>query len=91
MTKEKTTLIQKDPRKETAPNNYRPIKCLPMLWKILKAPIGEDIYSMISRGIFSDEQKGCHKGTIVREEQQYMDQHILNESKTKQKFSNGLV
>ena len=30
MTKGRTTLIQKDPSKWTAPNNYRPIICLPM-------------------------------------------------------------
>ena len=35
MTKGRTTLIQKDPSKGTAPNNYRPITCLPMMWKIL--------------------------------------------------------
>ena len=37
MTKENTTLIQKDPSKGTAPNNYRPITCLPMMWKISTA------------------------------------------------------
>ena len=31
MTKGKTTLIQKDPSKGTAPNNYRPITCLPRM------------------------------------------------------------
>ena len=31
MTKGKTTLIQKDPSKGIAPNNYRPITCLPMM------------------------------------------------------------
>ena len=38
-TKGKTTLIQKDPSKGTAPNNYRPITCLPMMWKTLTAQI----------------------------------------------------
>ena len=33
MTKRKTTLIQKDPSKGTAPNNYRPKTCQPMMWK----------------------------------------------------------
>ena len=33
MIKGKTTLIQKDPSKGTAPNNYRPITDLPMMWK----------------------------------------------------------
>ena len=39
VTKEKTTLIQKDPRKETTPNNYRHITCLPIMRKILTAQI----------------------------------------------------
>ena len=41
MSKGKTTLIQKDPSKGTDPNNYRPITCLPMMWKIQTAQIRE--------------------------------------------------
>ena len=64
MTKEKTTLIQKDPSKGTAPNNYRPITCLPMMWKILTTQIREKIYySLTSHGLFPDKQKGCRKGS----------------------------
>ena len=64
MTKGKTTFIQKDPSKGTAPNNYRPITCLPMMWKILTAEIREKIYySLTSRGLFPDKQKGCRKGS----------------------------
>ena len=44
MTKAKTTPIQKDPSKGTAPNNYTPITCLPIMWKILKAQLKEEIY-----------------------------------------------
>ena len=39
ITKGKTILIQKDLLKGTTPNNYRPITCLPMMWKILTAQI----------------------------------------------------
>ena len=86
MTKEKTTLIQKDPSKGTAPNNYRPITCLPMMWKILTAQIREKIYnSLTSRGLFPGEQKGCRKGSRGTAELLYIDQHILNESKTRRK------
>ena len=82
MTKGKTTLIQKDPSKGTAPNNYRPITCLPMMWKILTAQIREEIcYSLTSRGLFPDEQKGCRKGSRGTAELLYTDQHTLNESK----------
>ena len=86
MTKGKTTLIQKDPSKGTAPNNYRPITCLPMMWKILTAKIREEIYySLTSRGLFPDEQKGCRKGSRGTAELLYIDQYILNESKNRRK------
>ena len=86
MTKGKTTLIQKDPSKGNAPNNYRLITCLPMMWKILTAQIGEKINdSLTSRGLFSDEKKGCCKESLVTAELLYIDQHILNESKTRRK------
>ena len=39
MTKGKTTL--KDPPKGTIHSNYRPIRCLPMMWKMLAAEIKE--------------------------------------------------
>ena len=44
MTKGTATLIQTDPSKGTAPNNYRPITCLLIMWKILTAQIREKIY-----------------------------------------------
>ena len=86
MTKRRTTIIQKDPSKRTAPSNYRPITCLPMMWKILTAQIREEIYySLTSRGLFPDEQKGCRKGSRGTAELLYIDQHILNESKNRRK------
>ena len=85
MTKEKTILIQKDPNKGTARNNYRPITCLPMMWKILTAQIREEIYySLNSRGLFPDEQKEYYKGSRGSAWLLYIDQHILNESKTRE-------
>ena len=88
MTKGKTTLNQKDASKGTALNNYRPITCLLMMWKILIAHIREEIYySLTSRGLFPGEQKGCRKGTRGTAELLYVDQHILNDSKNRQKKS----
>ena len=86
MTKERTTLIQKDPYKGTAPNHYRPITCLPMMWKILTAQMREEIYhSLPSRGLFPDEQKGCCKRSRGTAELLYIDKQILDESKTRRK------
>ena len=57
-----------------------------MMWKILTAQIREKIYnSLTSRGLFPDEQKGCRKGSRGTAELLYIDQHILNESKTRLK------
>ena len=56
------------------------------MWKILIAQIREEIYySLTSRGLFPDEQKGCCKGSRGTAELLYIDQQILNESKTRQK------
>ena len=86
MTKGKTALIQKDPSKGTAPNIYRPITCLPMMWKILTAQIREEIYYSLTSGrLFPDEQKGCCKRFRGTEELLYIDQHILNKSKSRRK------
>ena len=82
MTNRKTTLIQKDTSKGTAPNNYRPITILPMIWKILTAKI---YYSLTNCGLFPDEQKRCRKGSRGSAELLHIDQHILNKSKTRRK------
>ena len=57
------------------------------MWKILTAQIKEEIYySRTSRGLFPDEQKGCCKGSRGTAEFLYIDQHILDESKTRRKY-----
>ena len=86
MTKGRTTLILKDPSKRTALNNYRPISCLPMMWKILTAQIREEIYySLTSRSLFPDEQKECCKGSRGTAELRFISQRIQKESKTRRK------
>ena len=76
----------KGPKQRTAPNNYRPITCLTMIWKILTAQIREEIYySLTSHRLFPEEQKGCCTGSRGTAELLYIDQHILNESKTRRK------
>ena len=60
MTKGNVILIQIGPPER----NYRPITCLPMMWKIQRAQIKVEIYcSLISHGLVLEEQKGCCKWT----------------------------
>ena len=85
-TKGRPTLIQKDPHKETVPKIYRPITCVPIMWKILTAQIRAEIYCLLTgRGLFPVEQKGCRKGSCGIAELIYIDQNILNESLTRRK------
>ena len=84
-------LFKEESQKGTVPNNNRPITYLSMMWKILTAQIRkETYYSLICRGIFPEEQKGYRKGTRRTGELLYMDQRILNERKTRQKFCRGV-
>ena len=56
------------------------------MWKILTAQVSKEInYSLTSCGLFSEEQKGCHKEFRGTAGLLYIDQHILNESKTRWK------
>ena len=57
------------------------------MWKMLTAQIRKEIYySLISRGLFLEEQKGCRKEARATGEVLYVDQHIINESKTRRKI-----
>ena len=86
MTKGKTTLIQKDPSKGTAPNNYRPITCLPIMWKILTAQIRKKDLLLANKPLIVPwRTERMKQGTRGTAELLYIDQHILNESKKRRK------
>ena len=62
MTQRKTTLIQNDSEKGNAANNYHPIVCLPLMWKLLASVLAEKVYAHLSeKNVVTDEQKGCRK------------------------------
>ena len=72
--------------KGTALNNYKPIMFLPMMWRILTVQIREEICdSLTNRRLFPEGQKGCCKGSRGTGDLLYIDQHILNEIKTRWK------
>lgn len=49
---------QKDGETVAQSNNYRPIKCLPFMWKILTEQISQEIcHSMECRKLLPEEQK----------------------------------
>ena len=63
MTHGRRVLCQKDPQKGSTADNYRPIICLVLMWKLLTRVITEDIYNYLEREkIVPEEQKGCKRG-----------------------------
>ena len=81
MTKGKTTLIQKDTLQQLQTHNLTTNSV-----ENINSKNKEEIYdSLTSYGLFPEEQKGNCKGFRETGELLYIDQHILNESKTRQK------
>ena len=71
-------LTQKDPTKGIQANNYRPIACLPIMWKLLTGIMGEKLYQLLKRNaVLADEQKGCRKGLRGTKDQLLVDKAIL--------------
>ena len=58
----RTVLCQKGPRNGNAVDNYRPITCLPIMWKPMTGIIADNLYKMLEESdILPMEQKGCRR------------------------------
>ena len=78
----KTTLIQKDPKKESIPMTDN-ISTHDM--EIINLQIDEGFYySLLCCGLFAEEQKLCYKETKPTYILVLIDQHVISETKTKQ-------
>ena len=54
--------MQKDKEKGKPASNYRPITCLPLVWKLLTGVTAEEIYGFLDTNLLLlQEQKGCRK------------------------------
>ena len=49
LTKGRTALLQKDKSKGNIASNYRPITCLPLMWKLLLGVIADQIYGHLNQ------------------------------------------
>ena len=60
----RTSLLQKDKSKGNRASNYRPITCLPLMWKLLTGLIADQIYVQLDQEkLLPEEQKWCRKGS----------------------------
>ena len=62
MVKGRTVLIQKDPSQGNVASNYRPIACLPLMWKIFSGIFADNIYQhLLDNNCLPEEQKGVEE------------------------------
>ena len=80
-----TVLCQKDPRKGNTADNYRPITCLQLMWKLLTGVIAEEMYNYLEREkILSQEQKGCKRGSRGTKDHLLIDKMVLKDCTKRQ-------
>ena len=80
MTTSNTVLCQKDPNKGRAVDNYRPISCLPLMWKLMTGIISTAMYNYLdSNDKFPIEQKGCRKESRGTKDQLLIDKTVMND------------
>ncbi|XP_063592543.1 uncharacterized protein LOC134769733 [Penaeus indicus] len=80
MTTGKTVLCQKDPGKGNAVDNYRPISCLPLMWKLMTGIISNVLYDFLEDADkLPNEQKGCRGRSRGTKDQLLIDKTVLND------------
>lgn len=68
------------------PKNYRPITCLPTMYKILTSIIAERTYTFLNEHqLLPSEQKGCKRASYGCKDQLLINKMILEDCKTKKK------
>ena len=68
------------------PKNYRPITCLPTMYKILTSIIAEQTYTFLNEHrLVPSEQKGCKRGSYGCKDQLLINKMILEDCQTKKK------
>ena len=74
MTKGRTCLILKDEHKGAEVSNFRPITCLPLVWKLLTGIIADEMYVHLEQNkILPEEQKGCKRNSRGTKDQMLID------------------
>ena len=78
LTRGRTSLLQRDNSKGNVASNYRPITCLPLIWKLLTGVIADQIYAHLDQEkLLPEEQKGCRKGFRGTNGLLYIDRAVI--------------
>ncbi|XP_030752746.1 uncharacterized protein LOC115879866 [Sitophilus oryzae] len=64
------------------PSQYRPITCLPSIYKIFSSCISSTIYTyLVTNNILHEEQKGCKSRAMGSKEQLVIDSVVLEQAR----------
>ena len=86
LTRGRTSLLQKDKSKGNVASNYRPITCLPLMWKLLTGLIANQIYAHLDQEkLLPEEQKGCRKGSRGTNDLLYINRAVIKDLKSRNK------
>ena len=82
MTKGKTILCLKDVEKGNLVSNFRPITCLPLMWKLMTGILADEIYTHLEeKSLLPQEQKGGVRGSRGTKDQLLIDKMVLKNCK----------
>ena len=63
-------------------SNFRPITCLPLIWKLLTDILAEELYEHLEKtNSLPWEQNGYRKGSRGTQDQQLIDKMIVKDCK----------
>jgi len=82
----KTNLIPKNPKRGAIPSNFRPITCLPTLWKLFSFLVSKLIYKHLDEtNLLPPEQKGCRKKSRGTKDHLLVDKLVMDMAKHKKR------
>ena len=86
LTRGRTSLLQKDKSKGNVASNYRPITCLPLMWKLLTGVIADQMHTHLDQEkLLPEEQKGWRKSSRGTNNLLYIDRAVIKEVKSRNK------
>ena len=78
MTTGRTVLLLIDKSKGNEVINYRPIICLPLMWKLLTGIVADEIYNHLEgNDLLPEEQKGCRRNSKGTKDQLLIDKAVM--------------
>ena len=84
LTRGRTSLLQKDKNKGNVASNYRPITCLPVMWKLFTSVSADQIYAHLDQEqLLPEEQKLCRKDSRGTNDLLYIDRAVIKEVKSR--------